>query len=127
MDRDVFLRFVEAHHWRTAKSSPHQYTIKTWADDKGYFEEAVRFAFENGSVGYFNNEWFSYYRPGDGYRYWSYWNGELVDHPKDGLKAMIAFNRARESGQMRLWAQEEWAAKAERLTWSDGDVSIKRK
>lgn len=99
MDREGFLRFVAEHHWRTAKSSPHQYTIKHWSPDRSWFLSAVRFAYEHGDWGSWNGEWFSYYRPGDGWRYWTYFDGN-----PEKLGEGVCFNRARESGQMRLWS-----------------------
>lgn len=98
MDREGFLRFVEAHRWRTAKSSPHQYSIKHWSPDRAWFLSAVRFADEQGEPGWFNGEQFFYFRPGDGYRYWSYRKqGAGCD-----LEEVVAFNRAREPGQTQL-------------------------
>lgn len=120
MDAGDFLRFVEAHRWQTAKSSPHQYVIKFWCKDKSWFLDAVRYADEHGEAGTWNGETFYYYRPGDGYRYWSYHKrGEGC-----ALEEVVAFNRAEEL-QPRLWSQEE-RDKAERLTWSDGDIAIRR-
>lgn len=120
MTGEEFLEFVRAHRWQTAKSSPHQYTIKFWSPDKAWFLAAVRFADEQGEPGWFNGERFYYFRPGDGYRYWSYHKrGEGC-----ALEEVAAFNRARESTQLRLDEVERDAA--ERLSWGDGDIGIRR-
>jgi hypothetical protein len=95
---EEFLEFVAAHRWHTAKSSPHQYSIKHWSPDRAWFLRAVRFADEQGGPGKWNGETFYYYRTGDGYRYWSYRKrGEGCE-----LEEVVCFNRARESGQLRL-------------------------
>jgi hypothetical protein len=99
MDRKRFLEWVAASSWRVAKSSPHSYTIRFWHSDRRAFEEAVRFVREQGTPGYWNGTLFYYYRPGDGWRYWTYWD----DDPAT-LGGVVCFNRARESGQMRLWS-----------------------
>lgn len=97
MDRDRFLEFVAAHSWRTARSSPHQYVIRHHCRDRQEFFAAVRHTHEHGEPGWWGKQKFYYYRPGDGFRYWSYWTGQTFP-----IEETVCFNRAKESGQLRF-------------------------
>ena len=98
MNDKEFIEFVNQFRWQEAKSSPHSYIIKYWVpkDQRDRFLEAVKHVRANGIPDWWNGERYTYHRPGDGYRYWD-------AAPNSGPDAVVAFNRTKESGQLRLW------------------------